>query len=350
MFSLEVPPDGSALLRGPSRAECPDGCKVFGGYFKSFSVPPHKQYPVEGPASLVVDGGSVAFVRGSPIPDDWKLSLEGVVAIVGPTDSGKSGLSTYLLNVHVDRGKVCVVDADVGQSDIGPPGFVSCACTSEQVPHISELRPLDGYYVGSVNLQGVEELLLAGVVRCLKRVAAPLVLINTPGWTTGRGAQLLRALVDAVEARAINIGERILPGLLASRPSYIYPRGPQERKELRNLAYRRHISLKGEVTAPIDALSPCRWEGGLICPWGRYMPGDVEKPEGRGREYVVPRSYLRHILAGLFKGGKLAGYGVVERISEEGVSLYATTEDFDEVRIGRIRVHPEKLEELEPLP
>ncbi|AEA12206.1 hypothetical protein TUZN_0716 [Thermoproteus uzoniensis 768-20] len=350
MFSLELPSDTAALVRGPARVDCVGGCRVFGGFFESFYVPPYKQYPVEGPASLKIDGGSVVFLRGSPIPEDWRLSLEGVVMLVGPTDSGKSGLSTYLVNTHVDRGGVCVVDADVGQSDIGPPGFVTCACTSEPAPHISELKPLDGYYVGSVNLQGMEELLVAGVVRCLRRVSAPLVLINTPGWTTGRGIQLLRALADAAEARVVNVGERILPGPTASRPGHIYPRSPQERRELRNLAYKKHISLKGEATAPAEALSPCRWEGGLVCPWGRYVPGDVERPEGKGRDYVVPRPYLRHILAGLYKAGRLAGYGVVERISDEGISLYTTAEDFDEVRIGKIRLDPQRLEELDPLP
>lgn len=350
MFRVELPSGSSALVRGPARVECDEGCSVFGGMFKGFFVPRHKQYPVEGPARFKIDGGSVVFLNGSPIPDDWKMSLEGVVMLVGSTDSGKSGLSTYLLNTHVDRGKVCVVDADVGQSDVGPPGFVSCACASESVPHISELEPLNGYYVGSVNLQGVEELLVAGVARCLRRVAAPLVLVNTPGWTSGRGVQLLEAVADAAEARVVNLGEKVLPGVVVSRPPHVYPRGPQERRELRNLSYKRHISLKARVVAPLSALSPCRWEGALVCPWGRYAPGDVEKPEGRGRDYVVPRGYLRHILAGLFKEGRLVGYGVVERISEEGVELHATAEDFDEVRVGKIRLHPEKLEELDALP
>ncbi len=350
MFHVEVPPGSAALVRGPARVECDEACRVFGGMFRGFSVPPYKQYPVEGPARFRTDGGSVVFVENSPIPDDWRMSLEGVVILVGSTDSGKSGLSTYLLNTHIERGRVCIVDADVGQSDIGPPGFVACACASGPVPHISALDPLDGYYVGSVNLQGVEEFLVAGVARCLRRLTAPLVLVNTPGWTSGRGLQLLKAVADAAEARVVNVGERVLPGPVVSRPPHVYPRGPQERRELRNLAYRRHISLRGRVAAPLDALSPCRWEGALICPWGRYAPSDVEKPEGRGRDYVVPRSYLRHILAGLFKEGKLVGYGVVEGISEEGVELYVTSQDFDEVRIGKIRLHPERLEELDPLP
>ncbi|MEL9989832.1 MAG: Clp1/GlmU family protein [Thermoproteus sp.] len=353
MPRVEVPEGYTALVRGPAEVVCVGGCKVFGGVFGRFEVPPYRQYPVEGPAVFEVDGGSVAFVKGSTVPEDWQMELEGIVALVGPVDSGKSALSTFLLNLHVGWGPVCVVDADVGQSDIGPPGFVSFACSTSQTPHISELKPAGGYYVGSVSLQGVEEFLVAGAAYCLKEALASsprLVLINTPGWTTGRGVQLLMALVDATGARVVNIGERVLKGPVASKPQYVLPRGPQERRALRNLAYRRHISLSAKVDVGLDALSPCGWADGLLCPWGKYVPADVEKPEGRGREFLVPRSYLRHILAGLYRGGRLVGYGVVERISDGGAQLYVSTQDFDEVRIGKIRLDPQGLEELEPLP
>lgn len=353
MPRVEIPEGYTALVRGPAEVVCSGGCKVFGGVFERFEVPPYKQYPVEGPAAFEADGGSVAFVKGPAVPEDWRMELEGVVALVGPTDSGKSALSTFLLNLHVGRGLVCVVDADVGQSDIGPPGFVSFACSTSQTPHISELRPAGGYYVGSVSLQGMEEFLVAGAAYCLKEVLAEgprLVLINTPGWTAGRGVQLLKALVDAAGARVVNIGERVLRGAVASRPQYVLPRGPQERRALRNLAYRRHISLAARVDAGLEVLSPCEWADGLLCPWGRYVPADVERPEGRGREFLVPRGYLRHILAGLYRGGRLVGYGVVERIYDGGAQLYVSTQDFDEARLGKTRLDPQSLEELDPLP
>lgn len=353
MFRVAVPKGDTALVRGPAEVHCLDTCRVFGAVFQHFAVPPHKQYPVEGPAVFELEGGSLILVKGSTTPQDWAQLLEGVVALVGPTDSGKSSLTTYLLNLHVARGKkVCVVDADVGQSDIGPPGFVAYSCTSAPVPHIAELEPFDAYYVGSVNLQGMEELLIAGVVRCLRKAMAQyphLVIINTPGWITGRGVQLLRALADAVEPEVINIGEKVLPGLAVSKPPHIYPRGPQERKELRNYAFKRHIKPVAKVQIEPDIVANCRWDGSLNCPWGRYTPADVKEPEKRGRDYLVPPHFLRHLLAALYRGGRLAGYAMVERL-EPKIVMYSTTHEFDEVRIGKIRLDPQTLEELEPLP
>ena len=353
MFAIDIPPGHTALIRGPASAECDGLCRVFGGLFQRFEVPPHKQYPVEGPAVLRIESGSVVFVKGTAIPQDWNIETSGVVALLGPTDAGKSSLSTYLLNTHVAQGRrVCVVDADVGQSDIGPPGFVAYSCTSAPTPHISALEPQDGYFIGSTNLQGVEELLVAGVVWSLRKAAAQyphLVVINTPGWTAGRGLQLLKALVDATGAAPINIGEYVLPGLLVSKSPYVLPRGPQERKELRNQAYRRYFRPAAKLQVEQEKLTPCRWDGGLSCPWGKYVPADVEKPEKKGRGYEVPPHYLKHLFAALYKNGRLVGYGVVERF-EPKIALYATTTDFDEIRIGKIRVDPHTQQEAEPLP
>ena len=354
MFAIEIPAGYTAILKGPASAKCINSCRVFGGLFKNIEVPLYKQYPVEGPAVIYIEEGSVTLVAGSTIPEDWNIETEGAVALVGPTDSGKSSLSTYLVNRHVAGGKrVCVVDADVGQSDIGPPGFVTYSCTSAPVLHISQLQPLDGYYVGTVNLQGVEDLLVAGVVQCFKKASANyphLIIINTPGWTTGRGLQMLWSIIDAVKPTVLNIGEVVLPGRLLSRPRHILQRGPQERRELRNYAYRRHISLIKKIPIPYESLAFCKWErGGLSCLWGRYVAADVEEPQRRGREIAVPPHYFKNVFAALYKKGRLVGYAVFEKF-EPSPSAYVSTDDFDEVRVGKIRVDPHGLQELEPLP
>jgi len=353
MFTLDIPPGHTALVRGPASVECGSLCRVFGGLFQRFEVPPHKQYPVEGPAVLKIESGVVVFVKGTTIPQDWNIETSGVIALIGPTDVGKSSLSTYLLNVHVAKGRrVCVIDADVGQSDIGPPGFVAYSCTSAPTPHISALEPQDGYYISSTNLQGMEELLVAGVVRSLRKAMAQyphLTVINTPGWTTGRGLQLLKALIDATEATPINIGETVIPGPTASKSPHVYPRGPQERRELRNYAYRRYLKTTTKIQVEPEKLALCRWNEALECPWGRYVPAHVEKPEKKGREYAVPPHYLRHLFVALYKNGRLVGYGVVEKFDPK-ITLYATTTDFDEIHVGKIRLDPQTQQELDPLP
>ncbi|MFN7105238.1 MAG: Clp1/GlmU family protein [Pyrobaculum sp.] len=349
MFTIEVPPGHVALVRGPAEVRCEESCVVFGGRFSQLQVPPYRQYPVEGPTVVRLEGGVVELTRGPATPQDWQIDVAGVVALVGPVDSGKSGLSTFLLNRYHER-KVCIIDADVGQSDVGPPGLVSYSCATEPTVHISELTPRGGYYIGSATPQGVEELLLAGVMYCLKRVAGErpyLTVINTPGWTSGRGIQLLKALTDATGAYVINIGEAVLRGLVVSKPRHVASRSLEERRLWRNYSYRKHVALRYKMVASYDLLTLCTWDRGLTCPWARYQPGD--RPERKERLYSVYPQYLRNLFAVLYKGGELAGYGVVERL-EPQLALYTSTEDFDEVKIGKTRVNPETLEELDPLP
>ncbi len=346
MFTIQIPPDHAVLLKGPAEVECEVGCRVFGGFFRRFKIPPYRQYPVEGPAVVKTSGGSVELVAGSPIPRDWDIPLEGALVVVGPPDSGKSGFSTYLLNVKMSVGG-CVIDADVGQSDIGLPGFVSCGCAAEPVVHISELEPLGAYFVGSTSPRGVEDLIVAGVTYCVRQVSPPLV-INTPGWTSGRGLQLLKAIADAVGARVVNMGEMYLPGVVVSKPSRAAMRSVEERRQWRNYLYRK-IALRHRITTELDKLTHCKWERGLTCPWGRYVERNVEKPERENHLSIVPPGYLKNLFAALYKSGKLVGYGVVEKF-EPQLSLYCTTDDFDEVKVGKIRINPQTLEELEPLP
>ncbi|MFN3804152.1 MAG: Clp1/GlmU family protein [Pyrobaculum sp.] len=346
-----MPPGHAALVRGPAEVRCVESCVVFGGRFSQFQVPPYRQYPVEGPAVIKLEGGVVELTREPATPQDWQIDVAGVVALVGPVDSGKSGLSTFLLNRYVSQErKVCVIDADVGQSDVGPPGLVSYSCATGPVVHLSELAPHGGYYVGSVSPQGVEELLLAGVMYCLKKAAEGqpyLTVINTPGWTSGRGIQLLRALADAAGAYVVNIGELVVRGLVVSKPRHVASRGLEERRLWRNYSYRKHVAFRYKMTAGHHLLTLCTWDKGLTCPWARYQAGD--KLERKERLYLVPPHYLRNLFAVLYKDGRLAGYGVVERLEPQLV-LHTSTGDFDEVKIGKIRINPETLEELDPLP
>ncbi|MDH3193743.1 MAG: Clp1/GlmU family protein, partial [Acidimicrobiia bacterium] len=49
----------------------------------------------------------------------------GVVMLIGAPDTGKSTLAREILRQSITKGKVAaLVDADVAQSTVGPPGCV----------------------------------------------------------------------------------------------------------------------------------------------------------------------------------------------------------------------------------
>jgi polynucleotide 5'-hydroxyl-kinase GRC3/NOL9 len=64
-------------------------------------------------------------------PQEWYAPLDaldkerGVAILIGATDTGKSTLAKILITNLCKRGlKVAPVDADIGQSILGPPAFV----------------------------------------------------------------------------------------------------------------------------------------------------------------------------------------------------------------------------------
>src|SRR5437868_9368344 len=78
---------------------------------------------------------------------DWDAALHraaaltGTVALIGPPDSGKSTFALALANRLAEAGRpAAVIDADVGQSEIGPPGAIGMARVERPVGALSEVR------------------------------------------------------------------------------------------------------------------------------------------------------------------------------------------------------------------
>src|SRR5207247_9449088 len=98
--------------------------------------------------------GSWKELLESTIPTGWAEAAhilqrqQGVAAIVGDVDSGKSSLCTFLANMCVQTGlKVGVVDADVGQAYIGPPTTISSSLASEPILTLQDLRQDTDFFI-----------------------------------------------------------------------------------------------------------------------------------------------------------------------------------------------------------
>src|SRR5947209_10904243 len=78
---------------------------------------------------------------------DWDAALDraaamtGTVVLIGPPDSGKSTFALALANRLAEVGRpAAVIDADVGQSEIGPPGAIGMARVEGAGGALSGLR------------------------------------------------------------------------------------------------------------------------------------------------------------------------------------------------------------------
>ena len=120
-----------------------------------------------------------------------------VVLVIGSTDVGKTTFCRFLADAAVDQGlKTAFVDADVGQSQIGPPttiGMKSLAPGSSPVQFNGIADHL--YFVGDLSPRGHYLEMLTGIrlmVDRARETAADFVIIDTTGYILDAPAIMLK--------------------------------------------------------------------------------------------------------------------------------------------------------------
>jgi polynucleotide 5'-hydroxyl-kinase GRC3/NOL9 len=126
------------------------------------------------------------------------VARRGVHVLIGGMDSGKSTVARRIAAAGVAEGlTVGLLDADVGQSSIGPPTTVGFRLVRSEADLQPEaLRRADDLaFVGSISPQGHLLPLVTGTRMLLdhaKEQGAELVVVDTTGQVSGVYAQLLK--------------------------------------------------------------------------------------------------------------------------------------------------------------
>jgi len=200
------------------------------------------------------------------------LSLPKPVTImlVGGIDSGKTSFCTFLVNEAVKENcRTGVIDADLGQSDVGPPSTVGFTSLAEPVKDLFELDAKDAVFVGSTSpSRAINSVIEALALLKEKAVASGIefLVVNTDGWVEGEEATAYKVkLAETVGAGAVVGLQRenelapLLEALLGVKtsvletPQLIQPRSRERRRILRELSYKKY--LKG---AKVQSIS-LRW-------------------------------------------------------------------------------------------
>ncbi|AEA46266.1 Clp1/GlmU family protein [Archaeoglobus veneficus] len=175
--------------------------EVVEGYAEVFGCPV-KEIEAKNLTPLYLREGAVKIegkyipVKGSTIPESWEKVVEEIkssgwrkILLFGETDTGKSSFAVWLVN-KLD-GKTCVIDADIGQADIGHPAAMGIGI-AEKCASLSEIPMLDGFFVGSTSPMGREARCLRGFAKLAavaKEINADWIIVDTTGWTRGRKAR-----------------------------------------------------------------------------------------------------------------------------------------------------------------
>lgn len=161
------------------------------------------------------------------LPALLDLPHGATILVLGAPDCGKSTFVREAVSVLTQAGRsVAVVDCDLGQSEIGPPGTLGAA-RAEAGTTFRSLRDLPaatGYFIGAVSSNRHTLDVCVGAVqtaRAIKKSRPDLVLVDTDGYVQGREArQFKQRLCDLLLPQVVVglcRGEELAPLLAAFR-------------------------------------------------------------------------------------------------------------------------------------
>lgn len=208
---------------------------------------------------------------------DWEriarivVHPQAVVLVIGSTDTGKTTFCRFLVELGVSRGlKVALVDADVGQSQIGPPTTIGLKIFS-QSPDWDDIEADYLYFVGWISPEGHLLRCVTGVrlmADVALRAGADFAVIDTTGYVKGIGAIALKQRkIEIIQPHHLvciqHSGEldAIVSGYDASRSIKVHRFSPHEaaapktskyRRNYRESRIERYFSETAEVCLPFD--------------------------------------------------------------------------------------------------
>jgi polynucleotide 5'-hydroxyl-kinase GRC3/NOL9 len=277
-----------------------------------------------------------------------------VTLVIGEVNHGKTTLVAGLANALFARGlAVGVLDADVGQSEVGPPTTVGLGRVTRPLERLSDAEPIALRFVGVTSVVREQVGTIVAVGRLADRArAAGLshLLVDTSGLIRGDlGQRIKQAKIDALDPDLLiavdEAGECepiLAPYRRAGRPAIVCvapapavrSRTPEERRRHRERALAAHFAGARRITLdlrrttlrrpalfigePIDAAELADVSaGGTELLWGERRGGEVA---------VVSRAPLGEMeRRAVGRGLRAAGF--VDHAIDDIVSMLAGLDD-----------------------
>ncbi len=311
------------------------------------------------------------------IPPSWSRSVEQIlrhrwrkILVIGAGDRGKSTYCHVLCEHLLTAGHtVALVDADIGQKDIGPPAAITLGYpTLGQA--LKQTSPTGWYFVGAVS--PVRHLLpmVVGTEQLIGQAQAQRVVVNTTGLVHGVGRVLKAFVIEAVRPDvivAITRGRELSAVLAPYRHTRTFRLTPSEQARLksreqrrlnREQAFARYFAAAREVTLPwrhVQLQRTLLFSGTRVPQAGahyaeRTAEGLLAIADTDTRHVsdvtVIPTGFERHLLCGVADGrGRGLGLAILSHIDWERETLTCITpapaEHLRILQLGDMYVRPD---------
>jgi polynucleotide 5'-hydroxyl-kinase GRC3/NOL9 len=310
------------------------------------------------------------------VPPEWEAAAGeiferhlGTILVIGGSAVGKSSFCRYLAEVLLAReASVAFVDADIGQSNLGPPAAVALGYPALRVD-FSGVRPAAYYFVGSTGPIGRFLPLVIGVASLVREASAKFTIIDTTGFVHESGRVLKTYKIEAVRPDVIVAVERrneLAPILMASRhlpiirikPSHkAHSKDDYEKIEVRRQSYARYFAGTSLLELSLDSLifqrtllftgRPVEVDGAIHAErssQGILVVGAPPAPPADSK--LLPSGFEQNLLCGIADAnGRCLGLGIIDHIDFADHTITLTTPvERDKIRIvqfGDVYVKPD---------
>ncbi len=347
---------------------------------------------------------------GSRAALEWELALElaaatsGCIALVGGADTGKTTFALELANRAAAAGRrLALLDADVGQAEVGPPACVSLAWVEKPLASLTDLRARALHFVGDISPVGHLLPIVVGTLalaRHARERGAEQLVLDTSGLVTGRAAEKLKlAKLSAADPDLVLLFEReaelarlrqllgegerprveavVLPTGLRAK-SAVFRRSRRQRQWARYFARATQHDLLARQAVVVDAWPfngtplPAHHlrfatealgteavygeeseEALAFCTTGWANPAGfavIREQFRRRRILATPGEWFQHLLVGLVDAqARTVGLGLLQGIhfGRGLLSLLSPVASVSQVRqvwMGRVRLRPDGTE------
>jgi polynucleotide 5'-hydroxyl-kinase GRC3/NOL9 len=200
------------------------------------------------------------------------LIQKGICLILGASDTGKTTLAEALAKHLAKHRRVGIIDADIGQSHIGPPATVGWAVVDNPQIDFSKLTVGGISFVGDVTPVGHLLQLTAAITQCVQQVseAVELIIVDTPGFIYGPAAAALWWAVQRILKPKLILAVQhedelnyILSGLrffdlqleLVKSPPQIPSKSPQNRQSYRRSQFISYFHNAGRYNISLSNIA-----------------------------------------------------------------------------------------------
>jgi len=254
--------------------------------------------------------------------------------LLGGVDVGKTYTATALANRFYEHGlKVAVVDADVGQSDLGPPCCIGMGILEREIQKISEVPLHSLYFVGNTSPNGCMRECVNGAAAAAKKakkLKADIIIVDSTGWIEGEDAERFKLFeIKAIEPSFViaiekedelgHILQHLNKEVIKLRmSSEARSRTREERRALREEAYNSYFRAAKNKVFELSILAWLPEEGTIVGLIDRICEG---KGNGEGEDEYVEIQGLGILRELDYESGNAVVFTPVDTDTGDGATI-----------------------------